>query len=150
MQRKWIFLAYLAICVNCFSQQYPFVHYSPREGLVNNRARSIYQDSKGRLFNATYGGLSIYDGSRFTNFTIENGLADNLVNDVVEMGEDSIWILPNTNKIHCLVRGVLKDFAPSDGFSPSINQLYKTGNGIYYAMAEEGLFRLENNRFFKM
>ena len=150
MQRKLIFLAYLAICVNCFSQQYPFVHYTPREGLVNNRARFIYQDSKGRLYISTFGGLSIYDGSRFTNYTTENGLANNLINDIVEMGEDTVWIFPNAKKIHCLVRGILKDFTPADGYSPSINQLYKAGNGVYYALAEEGLFRLENNRFIRM
>src|SRR5215203_3852204 len=118
MQRNLIFIACLTICVNCFSQQYPFVHYTPREGLVNNRARTIYQDSKGRLYICTYGGLSIYDGSRFTNFTTENGLTNNLVNDVVEMGPDSIWIFSNSKKIHCLVSGILKDFIPSDGFTP--------------------------------
>jgi len=150
MQRTTIILAYVVICLNCFSQQYPFVHYTPREGLVNNRVRFIYQDSKGRLYIATYGGLSVYDGSRFTNYTTGNGLADNLINDIVEMGDDSVWIIPNINKIHCLVRGQLKDFLPSDGFLPSINQLIKGSNGTYYALAEDGLFRLQNKRFIKM
>ena len=94
MQRIILFLAYLFICCKLTAQQYSFVHYTPREGLVNNRCRFIYQDSKGKLYIATYGGLSIYDGSRFTNLTTENGLADNLINDVIEMGEDSVWIIP--------------------------------------------------------
>ena len=150
MQRRLLFLAYLFACVNCFSQQYPFVHYTPREGLVNNRTRFIYQDSKGKIYIATYGGLSVYDGSRFTNYTTSNGLADNLINDVIEMGEDSVWVIPNTNKIHCIVKGQLKDFVPSDGFFPSINQLIKGNNGTYYAMAEDGLFSLHKKRFIKM
>ena len=65
----------------------------------------MYQDSKGRLFIATFGGLSIYDGARFTNYTTDNGLSVSIINDIVEMGEDSIWIIPNSNKIHCLVNG---------------------------------------------
>jgi signal transduction histidine kinase len=150
VQRTVLLFICFLICVNCFSQQYPFVHYTPREGLVNNRCRFIYQDSKGKLYIATYGGLSVYDGSRFTNYSTSNGLADNLVNDVVEMGEDSVWIIPNVQKIHCLVKGQLKDFIPSDGFSPSINQLVKTSTGNYYAMAEDGLFRLQNKRFIKV
>src|SRR5258705_12613404 len=105
-----IFIACLFLYVNCFSQQYPFVHYTPREGLVNNRARFVFQDSKGKLYIATYGGLSVYDGSRFINYTVNNGLAVNLVNCVAEMGEDSVWVITSANKIQCLVQGKLKDF----------------------------------------
>src|ERR1700751_3801760 len=99
MQRSSLISVCFFVCVNCFSQQYPFVHYTPREGLVNNRARSIFQDSKGKLYIATYGGLSIYDGTRFINYNTNNGLALDLINDIVEMGEDSIWIIPNVNSI---------------------------------------------------
>jgi len=129
------------------AQQYPFVHYTPKDGLVSARARTMYQDSKGRLYISTFGGLSIFDGARFTNYTIENGLAANLINDVVEMGDDSIWILPNLNRIQCLVRGRLRDIVPADGFCPVINKVIKASDGSYYALADEGLFRLENNRF---
>src|SRR5437667_12532874 len=109
MQRTAFILAYFFVSmtigsVNCLSQQYAFVHYTPREGLVNNRARFIFQDSKGKLYIATYGGLSVYDGSRFMNYATNNGLAVDLVNDVVEMGEDSIWVLTNANKINYLIR----------------------------------------------
>ena len=152
--RLWIAFLLLAkllfdpICL--LAQQYPFVHYTPKDGLVSARARQMFQDSKGRLYIATFGGFSIFDGARFTNYTIENGLAANLVNDVVEMGDDSIWIMPNLNKVQCLVRGKLKDIVPSDGFSPTINKLIKASNNSYYALADEGLFRLEKNRFLKI
>src|SRR5438045_1110941 len=148
MQRTAFILAYFFVSmtigsVNCLSQQYAFVNYTPREGLVNNRARFVFQDSKGKLYIATYGGLSVYDGSRFVNYTANNGLSVNLVNGIVEMGEDSIWIIPNDNKIHCLVRGKLKNFTTADNFIPLINQLIKCSDGFYYAIADEGLFRLE-------
>jgi len=42
------------------------------------------------MYFCTYGGLSMYDGSRFINYTTENGLVTSLVNEVVEMGEDSL------------------------------------------------------------
>ena len=149
MQRS-LFIACLFLFINCFSQQYPFVHYTPREGLVNNRARFVFQDSKGKLYIATYGGLSVYDGSRFVNYTANNGLAVNLVNCVTEMGDDSIWVMTNDNKIHCLVRGKLKDFHTGDNYVPLINSLIKGSDGYYYALADEGLFRLENNKFRKI
>jgi signal transduction histidine kinase/ligand-binding sensor domain-containing protein len=156
MQRTVLILAYFFICANCFSQsagsrgQYPFVHYTPREGLVNNKAKFMFQDSKGKLYIATFGGLSIYDGTRFTNFNYNNGLGDNLVNDIVEMGEDSVWILVNSKKINYVVNGRLKTFTPADSFTPVINRLIKCSDGYYYAITDEGLFQLNNNRFIKM
>src|SRR5512147_2046999 len=129
MQRAVTILALLFICVKCFSQLYPFVHYTPREGLINNKARFIYQDSKGKIYVATFGGLSIYDGTRFTNFNYNDGLGADLVNDVVEMGEDSVWIISNAKKINYIKNGRLKVFTPADNFTPVINKLIKCSDG---------------------
>ena len=155
MQRTALILAYFFIpmaigSVNCFSQQYPFVHYTPREGLVNNKARFIFQDSKGKLYIGTFGGLSIYDGSRFTNFDYNNGLGNPLVNDIVEMGDDSVWVLVNGQKINYVVNGRLKTFTPADNFTPVINKLIKCSDGYYYAISDEGLFKLQDRKFIKM
>ncbi|HET9430135.1 MAG TPA: two-component regulator propeller domain-containing protein, partial [Chitinophagaceae bacterium] len=150
MQRIHLILASCLFWTGTLAQQFPFVHYTPREGLANNRARFLFQDSKGKLYVSTFGGLSIYDGSRFINYNTNNGLAAGLVNDIVEMGKDSIWILQNANKIHCLVNGKLTEFVTEDNYVPIINQLIKCSNGYYYAMADEGLFRLEGRRFKKI
>ena len=156
MQRTAIILACYFICINALSQsaltggQYPFVHYTPREGLVNNKARFMFQDSKGKLYIGTFAGLSIYDGSRFTNFDYNNGLANPLVNDVVEMGDDSVWVIVNSQTINYVVNGRLKTFTPADSFTPVINKLLKCSDGYYYAITDEGLFKLQDRRFVKM
>ena len=49
MQRTLLFLAYCIICSVSSAQQYPFVHYTPKDGLISNQKKGIYQDSKGRL-----------------------------------------------------------------------------------------------------
>ena len=150
MHRTLSFLVCIFICAVLAAQQYPFVQYTPREGLVNNRARSIFQDSKGKLYISTFAGLSIYDGTRFINYDTHNGLNFDMINQVVEMGEDSIWVIPNANHLYCLVNGRLKNFTTADKFIPLINQLLKVSNGYYYAIADEGLFRLENRKFIKI
>jgi len=150
MQRTAIILACFLICANCFAQLYPFVHYTPREGLVNNKAKFIFQDSRGKLYIGTFGGVSMYDGSRFTNFDYNNGLGNTLVNDIVEMGDDSVWILVNSQKINYVVNGRLKTFTPDDNFTPVINKLIKCSDGYYYAIADEGLFKLQHRKFIKM
>jgi signal transduction histidine kinase len=126
------------------------VNYTPTDGLVNNRCRYMYQDMKGRLFITTFGGLSIYDGARFTNYTTDNGLSVSMVNDVVEMAEDSIWIILNSNKIQCLVNGKMKDIITADRFYPVVNKLIKCSDGFYYALADDGLYRFKDNRFIKI
>jgi signal transduction histidine kinase len=91
--------------------------------------------------------LSVYDGARFTNYTTNNGLADNLVNAVMEMGDDSLWVILNTNRIQCLVHGRLKNYVTADGFVPVVNKLIKHSKGVYYALTDEGIFKFQNNRF---
>src|SRR6266498_1363286 len=118
MHRKAIILACFFVptaigSVNCFPQsvgssgQYPFVHYTPKDGLVNSRVKKAYQDSKGRIYFMTSGGLSVYDGARFRNYTLADGLGSNLINDIIEVGEDSLLIGENTAGLRALVRGVV-------------------------------------------
>src|SRR4051812_25636940 len=139
----------MLLCFSSFlqAQQYPFVYYTPKDGLVSTRARSMFQDSEGRLYITTFGGLSVYDGARFTNYTTNNGLADNLVNAVMEMGDDSLWVILNTNRIQCLVHGRLKNYVTADGFVPVVNKLTKHSKGLYYALTDEGIFKFQDNRF---
>jgi signal transduction histidine kinase len=149
--KGYLIIAFSVLLFNeLTAQQYPFVNYTPKDGLVNNRARFTFQDSKGRLYISTFGGLSVYDGSRFINYTTENGLLTSLVNQVIEMGDDSLWIIPNAPIIHCLVNGKMKNFSLSDHSCPVINQLLKCSDSQYYAFADEGLFRLEKDHFVKI
>jgi signal transduction histidine kinase/ligand-binding sensor domain-containing protein len=91
-------------------------------------------------------GLSVYDGARFTNYTAKNGLDYDIVNCVMEMGEDSIWIITNGGKIKCLVNGEIKP-VPLAAPAPVINCLYKDQKGAIYAASEQGLYILNKNRF---
>src|SRR6187431_3318918 len=114
MQRIAIILAYFFLSLQSKTQpapaggKYPFVHYTPKDGLVNSRVKKAYQDSKGRMYFLTYGGLSVYDGARFKNYTTQNGLSADLVNDVLEVGEDSLLVAVNTSALNVLVKGRMK------------------------------------------
>jgi ligand-binding sensor domain-containing protein len=87
-----------------FAQQFPFEYYTPKDGLVNSRVRSIKQDSKGRLYFITYGGLSEYDGSRFTSYNQQDGLASEMVNDLVEIPGDTLLVATNARSLNTLVQ----------------------------------------------
>lgn len=133
-----------------FSQQFPFVYYTPKDGLVNSRVRSIKQDSKGQMYFLTYGGLSVYDGSRFTNFGQLDGLANELVNDLVEITPDSILVATNATQLNTLVRGKVGIYKTVDNFCPVINRFIKSRDGHWYVAADEGFFELNDHKFTRL
>jgi len=159
MQRTTTIVAFFFACIDCFSQlggsvglaesggQFPFVYYTPKQGLVNSRVRNVMQDSKGRMLFLTYGGLSIYDGTRFVNYTQQDGLAYELVNDVFEAAPDSFLVATNFKKLNTLVRGQVGVFNSIDGFYPVVNHFLKANDGNLYIAADEGLFLLRGGKF---
>jgi signal transduction histidine kinase/ligand-binding sensor domain-containing protein len=144
MLQKVIFIACVFMGASCFAQQYPFVHYTPKDGLVNSRVRNAYQDSKGRMYFLTYGGLSVYDGARFSNYTRQNGLISEVVNDVLEAGSDSMLVAVNTRGLNVLVNGHMKKLPLQGGHQPIINYFLKS-NGRIFISADEGLYTLAGN-----
>jgi signal transduction histidine kinase/ligand-binding sensor domain-containing protein len=150
MQRRLLLSAYLFICTGCLAQltgsggQYPFVHYTPKDGLVNSRVRKAYQDSKGRMYFLTFGGLSVYDGARFKNYTMQNGLLTDLVNDVLEVGEDSLLVAVNGCGLNVLVHGQMKKLTLAGNVCPIINQFLKSNDGYIYATTDDGLYKLSS------
>ncbi len=159
MQRAVIILACLFVAVSTSinspaqftepGEQYPFVHYTPKDGLISNMIKSVYQDSKGRLYFSSVYGLSVYDGSRFINYTSKNGLNIDIVNCVMEMGDDSMWVVTNSNKVNCLVNGKMKTLALQD-MNIVLNNLCRDEKGYLYATAEEGLFIFDKDHFIKL
>jgi len=158
MQRKLTFLACLFVqvtigSIDCLAQfaetrgQYPFVFYTPRDGLVNSRVRSIKQDSRGRMIFITFGGLSVYDGTRFINYNRQDGLAEDLINDIVEVGPDSSLVATNSAKLNTLVKGKIGVYRTSDNFYPVVNRFLKSNDGSWYVTADDGLYILKNDRF---
>lgn len=146
MQRAIIILAYFFVCTNTSAQQYPFVHYTPKDGLISNQVKNIYQDSKGRMYFLTFGGLSVYDGTRFYNYTSHNGLENDIVNCVMEMGNDSVWIVTNTGRIQCLANGKLKPVSVTE--TPQlIDNIIRDESNALYAASENGLYLFQKNRF---
>ncbi len=143
-------LASLLGCVQMMAQQYPFVYYTPRDGLVNGRVRSIKQDSKGRMYFITYAGLSVYDGVVFNNYRKEDGLAVSVVNDIIEISPDSFLIASNARELNTLVDGKIGNHITADNFYPVVNKFLKSKSGDFYFLTDDGLYRLIENRLTRL
>ncbi|HVT85770.1 MAG TPA: triple tyrosine motif-containing protein [Chitinophagaceae bacterium] len=150
MRQRLLLFAYIFVLiaiwsVASFAQQYPFVHYTPKDGLVSSRVKKCYQDSKGRMYFLTYGGLSVYDGARFRNYTTQNGLANNVINDILEVGDDSLLIACNASTLIALVKGKLVTVKTKGISAPLINQFYRHDDGSIYLSSDDGLFLLKKD-----
>ncbi|OGG46881.1 MAG: hypothetical protein A3F84_28385 [Candidatus Handelsmanbacteria bacterium RIFCSPLOWO2_12_FULL_64_10] len=65
--------------------------YDVTDGLASAYVRSIFQDREGRLWFATVGGVSRYDGRSFTTLTVKDGLAHNHVWFIFQDREGGLW-----------------------------------------------------------
>ena len=87
-----VLLLHLALTLPCFSQDFPLIHFTKKEGLPSNMVYQVYRDSKGFLWFATDKGVSRYNGTSFETFTTSDGLTDN---DVINLFEDHygrLWL----------------------------------------------------------
>lgn len=82
----------LLLCMGAYSQEYSNLHFSTRDGLAGDNIYDIGQDSNGFLWIATETGVSRFDGSRFTNFTVRDGLPSNDVNFFFIDRKNRVWI----------------------------------------------------------
>lgn len=128
-----------------------FQSYTIQDGLVANSVRRFFQDSKGFIWIATWEGLSRYDGYRFTNFTTDNGLSHNLVNDLFE-DNGKIYVALNNGTIDVIQNDhVEKVFSiPDNNFNGGVNRFLQLPNGKTLITTDRsGFFEYENGKFSK-
>lgn len=75
-----------------------YYHESDSNSLIDNRVISLQLSSDNKLWIGTYGGgLSCFDiaQKQFTNYTIEDGLASNVVYGILEDKMGDLWLSTN-------------------------------------------------------
>jgi|GEM_PF-488579 len=76
-----------------FSQSYLVHHYTEMEGLPTANVFGITQDHWGRIWFATRGGITVYDGASWKTYTVEDGLPVLAFYDIQTDREGRIWAL---------------------------------------------------------
>jgi ligand-binding sensor domain-containing protein/serine phosphatase RsbU (regulator of sigma subunit) len=72
-------------------QQLFFKQFSVSEGLAQSTVFKVIQDSEDIYWLGTQAGVSSFDGTRFSNFSSGNGLAENGVRAICEDRNASVW-----------------------------------------------------------
>ena len=146
------------------AEQLPIKTYTTADGLAQNRVKRIVRDSRGFLWFCTAGGLSRFDGTRFTNYDEEHGLTYPTLNDLLETRNGVYWIATNGGGVFLFNPEAMKGQAPN---SPSnsntqrklftqynvgdnlrtnrVNRLFEDRQGKLWAGTDDGLFVLSDH-----
>lgn len=137
MRRLLIIVSLLLPAARYFiagAQQINILSYNIEDGLVNNDINNIYQDSRGFIWLCTRGGLSLYDGSRFTNFTTGNGLTHDMVNDIFEIAPQEFIVAQNADGMQVLKNERMQPLAGSSNIV--VNEFYRFKDNRLIATAD--------------
>jgi PAS domain S-box-containing protein len=156
----------LSLCpLDAFAQKFPFQKFTSAQGLAQDNVSKIVRDKRGFLWFCTGDGLSRFDGSRFKNYTQEQGLPHRSVTDLLETaagdylvatsggisildpyGKPTRWNvitgqLDSVSGSAPLFRTFVPPEDPRVRTSKAINSLAEHTDGRVYAGTNHGLFR---------
>ncbi|HYH85300.1 MAG TPA: two-component regulator propeller domain-containing protein, partial [Pyrinomonadaceae bacterium] len=77
------------------AEQLPVRTYATADGLAHDQVDKIVQDSRGFIWFCTFDGLSRFDGYRFTNYGVKDGLPRASVNEMLEARDGVYWVATN-------------------------------------------------------
>ncbi|MCW3786292.1 hybrid sensor histidine kinase/response regulator transcription factor [Plebeiibacterium sediminum] len=134
---RYLFSMLISVVVlNVFAQdEYIFNQISTTDGLSNNTVLSIDQDKQGRIWFATYDGLSIYDGKSFEVIRYEpsdkkENLPKGQATKIVIDNHNYKWVLYENNQLVRILndKGDCKIYTIQDGAQAISVDLFKGVN----------------------
>lgn len=148
-------LLLLALTNGAHAERLPIKSYTTADGLVNNRIGRIVSDSHGFLWFCTSNGVSRFDGSRFKNYGVDDGLPIGATYDLLETRNGTYWVATNGGGVTRFTSS--GDRLLTQGETPSrftvyslgdtpvanrVNKLFEDRSGTIWAGTDGGLFSL--------
>jgi ligand-binding sensor domain-containing protein len=99
MRKALVYIFFLALYFNVYSQSFLFDNYTTKDGLSSDQVYDIYQDSNGYLWFATNRGICRYNGYAFETFDLEDGITDITVFRFFPQKNGKIWCSTFNNRI---------------------------------------------------
>lgn len=128
------------------SQTYNFKNYNTEQGLPQSQVLSITQDSRGNMwFGTNSGGVGKFDGNKFTTYTDNDGLVNNVVFSVIETQNKQMVF--GTNRGISVFNGFyFKNFGEKEGLKNTrVFRLVEANNKIWIG-TEQGVYTMQDGR----
>jgi len=149
-----------------------FTNFTIGEGLVSNVVSDIYQTGDGMLWITTKDtetgkknffdtgsgtGICRYDGRTFTSYSMDDGLASNLVNDVHQSQDGSLWFATASQRLGLRqINGgisrydgqTFSTYTTEDGLlSNNVNYIAESRDGIIWLATDQGISSYDGKKF---
>ncbi|HOK60114.1 ligand-binding sensor domain-containing protein [Tenuifilum sp.] len=136
--RFTIVLSLLSLSVVSFAQRYNIEIIGLKTGLLHSLVTGIDQDTQGKVWLSTGGGLCNYNGFEFKYLTTRDGLNYTRLTDVAVDAEGNIWASSSLGLN--MVRGNRILTIPKDTIG-EVASLGKSSNGVW-VLSNRGVFRV--------
>ncbi|MBU7576856.1 MAG: hypothetical protein KAF40_02245 [Flavihumibacter sp.] len=120
----------------------------PEEFQISQSIQYVLQDKTGTVWIATgEDGVCVFDGTDFTYFTKNDGLAGNAVRTILQDSEGNVWMATNGGISRKNKQG-WTSYTTANGLPDNeILTLYLDKKGILWAGTRKGLAKFENEAF---
>jgi ligand-binding sensor domain-containing protein len=125
-----------------------FKTYEESDGLLNSCVWSLAEDKDHYLWIGTWGGgVFRFKDSHFDQYSLEQGLASNVVTQVVVGRDNSLWIATAEGLSH-MKNGRIQNYSTADGLSSNqILSIYEDKFANIWAQTQGGVDRFDGERF---
>jgi len=150
LKRRLLFMAvtsFLLVSFTVKAQRYNLSVYNVSNGMPGNQINEIIQDHNGRLWVGTMNGVTVYDGTGFSNFDKNNPISNNPVKTVFQDSKGNMWI-GMIRKGVCKYDGTSFEFFNSSNglLSDNVNAVTEDADGDIWIGTSEGLNRYDGKK----
>jgi ligand-binding sensor domain-containing protein/signal transduction histidine kinase len=145
MTKHFISYFILLCAFKSLGQKYNFVNWTVEDGLIQSQASFVCQDHYRQLWIGTVGGISRFDGKKFTGYTVQDGLVSNHVNTMLCDKDGNMWI--GTNYGISVFNGKnFKTIKPLEAPVNNVEMMVQTSGGDVFVTDNHSLLRINGNK----
>ncbi len=139
-------LALVLLPTKIHAEKLPLRRFTTADGLPSNAINCVKRDSQGFLWFCTAEGLSRFDGFRFVNYGVDQGLPDRVVTDFLETRKGEYWVgtyrgLAKFDPKPTPGSSLFSSFSLSDNEeSKRINGLFQDRDGVLWVATDDGVY----------
>jgi len=125
-----------------FAQRYSFEQYDIEDGLVQSQITAITQDKQNRLWIATLGGLSCFNGNQFINLGKTDGLNSNFILSLTLNPEGNL-LIGTERGLSVYKNDSLYQYTNLKGWADALT---KAASGNVYGISGKNIFKITGTK----